>query len=185
MPDELDAGSGKLQSIIDHTPWCLLRKTNKSIMFFFRTGKSLPFSRQAIVKNVFLITLLFSYHFTAQKNHLQFKKLQAFLEFFVYTIDPGQKPEHRYYQSSPVNQPDHQTHQLSFYQSMRPAGNCIHQTCPPFYAPGGTPESSNRRSKLTNLLYSFTNASETFPTGPLRCLAMIISMMFLFSASWS
>jgi hypothetical protein len=107
MHDELDAGAGKLQSIIDHTPWCLLRKTNKSIMFFFRTGKSLPFSRQAIVKKCIFNNTLIFIPFYCTKSHLQLKKLQAFLEFFVYTIDPGQKPEHRYYQTSPVNQPDH------------------------------------------------------------------------------
>lgn len=53
------------------------------------------------------------------------------------------------------------------------------------YAPGGTPASSKRRSRLTNLLYSFTNARDTVPTGPLRCLAIIISIIFLFSVSLS
>jgi hypothetical protein len=44
---------------------------------------------------------------------------------------------------------------------------------------------SYRVSRFTNLLYSFTKASETVPVGPLRCLAMMISMMFLFSDSLS
>jgi hypothetical protein len=50
------------------------------------------------------------------------------------------------------------------------------------YAPGG---SLYRVSRLTNLLYSFTKASETVPVGPLRCFAMMISIIFLFSDSLS
>ncbi len=44
---------------------------------------------------------------------------------------------------------------------------------------------SNLRSKFTNLLYSFTNASSTVPTGPFRCFAIIISIISFFSVSLS
>ncbi len=57
--------------------------------------------------------------------------------------------------------------------------------CFPLYAPGGANESSNLFSRLTNLLYSLTKASWTVPTGPLRCFAMMISMIFLSSDSLS
>src|SRR5690606_5583302 len=48
-----------------------------------------------------------------------------------------------------------------------------------------TAGSSCPRSRLTNLLNCFRNTSSTVPTGPLRCLAMMTSMMFFRSVSRS
>lgn len=104
----------------------------------------------------------------------------------IFIIPPKPLPLHHFHQYLSQNMcnltaPFIFTHLPRLPLKKREPAKC----CFPLYAPGGANESSNLFSRLTNLLYSLTKASWTVPTGPLRCLAMMISMMFLSSDSLS